>query len=79
MTVSAYLVISKEVENYIFRHNRIFRHTCMHKQPTLTKQWSYNISVEILYSYSRYTGILFPGCVLAVILLEHHEKPRRKD
>ena len=37
MAASAYHVISKEVENRIFRQNWIFRHTCMYKQPTLTK------------------------------------------
>ena len=36
MAASAYHVISKEVENHIFRHNWIFRRTCMYKQPTLT-------------------------------------------
>ena len=30
-------VMSKEVENRIFRHNHIFRHTRMYKQPMLTK------------------------------------------
>ena len=37
MVPSSYHVISKEVENHIFRHNWIFRHMCMYKQPTLTK------------------------------------------
>ena len=37
MATSAYHVISKEVENRIFRHNRIFIHKSMYKQPTLTK------------------------------------------
>ena len=37
MAVSVYQVISKEVENSIFRHNRIFRNKCVDKQPTLTK------------------------------------------
>ena len=37
MAASVYHVISKEVENYSFRHNRIFRHKCMYKQPILRK------------------------------------------
>ena len=36
MAASAYDVI-KEVENHILRHNWIFRHTCMYKQPTVAK------------------------------------------
>ena len=31
MAASANHFISKYVENCIFRHNRIFRHTCMYK------------------------------------------------
>ena len=60
MVVSAYHVVSEEVESHIFRP------TCMYKQPTLTKQWNYNIFVQILYSYFRYTGMPFLGCVLFV-------------
>ena len=37
MAASVYHVISKEVENPIFRHNHIFRHTCMYKQIILIK------------------------------------------
>ena len=37
MAASAYQGTSKEVENRIFRNNRIFSHTCMYKQPILTK------------------------------------------
>ena len=44
----------------------MFRHKCMYKQPTLTKYWNYNIFVQILYSYFRYTGRLFLGCALFV-------------
>ena len=36
-TASAYHVLSKEVENCVLKDNRIFRHTCMYKQPMLTK------------------------------------------
>ena len=34
---SAYHIISKEIEDHIFRHNRIFRHKYMYNQPKLTK------------------------------------------
>ena len=44
----------------------VFRHFCIYKQPTFTKQWSFNIFVQILYSYFRYTGRLFLGCALFV-------------
>ena len=69
-------IISKEVENHIFRHNRIFRHTCMHKQLILTKQWNYNIFEQVLHSYLRCTDrlsdVLF--LLLAVMLSELQTK-----
>ena len=37
VAASAYHVIPKEVENFIFRENHIFRRICMYKQPILTK------------------------------------------
>ena len=37
MDASLYHFISKEVENQIFRHKWIFRHTYVYKQSTLTK------------------------------------------
>ena len=81
VTASAYHVISKEVENRILRPNLIFRHTCMYKQPILTKQWNYNIFVQILYSYLRYIDRLLDVffLLLAVTLSKLHEKSRRKD
>ena len=81
MTASAYRVTSKEVENRVFKHNRIFRHTSMYKQPKLTKQWNYNNFVQILYTYLRYTDKLLDAffLLLAVILSELYENPRRKD
>ena len=42
MTASAYHVLSKDVENQIFRRSRVFRHTCIYKQPMLNN----NIEVE---------------------------------
>ena len=81
MTASAYRVTSKEVENRVFKYNRIFRHTSMYKQPKLTKQWNYNNFVQILYTYLRYTDKLLDVffLLLAVILSELYENPRRKD
>ena len=35
MAASAYHVVSKEVKNRVFRHNHIFRHTCMHNETIL--------------------------------------------
>ena len=40
-------------------------HVCI-EQPALTKLWSYDIFVQILSTYSRYTGRLFPGCAFFV-------------
>ena len=81
MAASAYHVISKEVENWVFRHNCIFRHTCLYKQPILTKEWNYDNFVQILYSYLRYTNRLLDVffLLLAVMLSELHENQRRKD
>ena len=42
MTASAYHILSKDVENQIFRRSRVFRHTCMYKLPMLNN----NIEVE---------------------------------
>ena len=60
---------------------RILRHTCMYKQPILTKQWNYNNFVQILHSYLRYIDRLLDVIflLLAVILSELHEIPRRKN
>ena len=71
VAVSAYRVISKGVENFIFRHNRSFRHTCIYKQPILTKQWNY-IFVQVLHSYLRYIDKLWNVffLLLPVILSE---------
>ena len=67
MAASAYLVISKEVENHIITSGTIgFLYTCIFKQPSLTKEWNYNTLVRILYSYFRCTGRLFLGCALFV-------------
>ena len=66
MAASVYYFISEEVENYIFRHNWILKHTCMYKKPALTKYWNYNLFVQILYSHFRYTNRLFLGCVFFI-------------
>ena len=80
MAASTYHVISKEVENRVFKHNRIFRHTCMDKQPILTTKWNHNNFLQILHSYLRYTDRLLDVffLLLAVILSELHENPRKK-
>ena len=51
MAAWTYDVISKEVENHILKHDWLITHLCMHKQPTLTKQWKYfcaNISYIVI-------------------------------
>ena len=84
MAASAYHVISTEVENDIFKHDWIFRHLCIHKQPNLTKLWNFNIFVQILYTVvvsgtmvGSFLDVLFLS--FAVIISELHEKTRRKD
>ena len=37
MTATVDHIMPKEVENRIFRHNRIFIHTCKYKKPMLDK------------------------------------------
>ena len=82
MAVSAYLVISEEVENYIFRYNWSFRHTCMY----YNSHWQSGGIIIFLWKYyivisdklvDAFLDVLF--LLLAVILLELHEKPRKKD
>ena len=88
VVASAYHVILTEVENDIFKHVFIFMYLCLciHKQPTWTKHWNFNIFVifsNIFYkvisdtlveSFLDVISLLF-----AVILSELHEKPRMKD
>ena len=75
-TVSRYIEGGRKSH---FRHIRIFRHTCMHKQPILTKQWNFNIFVQVLPSYLRHTDrlsdVLF--LLLTVILSELQTKMER--
>ena len=66
MAALAYYVISTAVENHTFKHNWIFRHFCIYKQPILTKEWNFNIFVQMLYSYFKYNGRLFLGYALFV-------------
>ena len=58
-----------------------FLDTRMQKQSIQTKQWNYNIFVQVLHSYLRYTDrhldVFF--LLLAVILSDLHKKPRKKD
>ena len=66
MAASVYHVISTDEESHISIHNWVFRHLCIYKQPTLTKQWKFTIFAQISCSYFRYTGRLFLGCLLFV-------------
>ena len=53
MAARTYHVISKEVENIVFRHNRIFRHTCMYKQPILTNSSKGSLSRLKLINHDK--------------------------
>ena len=72
-------VLSQEVGNCILRHN--FRHSCMYKQPMLSKQWNYNIFAQIFHSSLSYINRLLAVFffLVTVTLSEFHDKPRRKD
>ena len=74
-------VISKEVENRVFRRNWIFRPTYFYKQPILTRQWNYNNFVHMLYSYLRYNDRLLDVffLLLVIILSEFYENPRTEN
>ena len=61
--VSRYI---KRGKNHIFKHTWNSRHLCKYKQSILTKQWNYNILVQSLYRYFRYTSRLSLGCALSV-------------
>ena len=76
----AYHVISKEIENRIFRHNRYFRHVCI-KNPYWQSSGIITFLWKILYSYRRYTDRLLDVffLLLTVILSEFHEKLRKKN
>ena len=68
----------KEVKYHIFWYNHVLRCTCIYKQPILTKSSKMIFCCKFyLYSYLRYTDMF--SLLLAVILSELHEKPRRKD
>ena len=82
MAAWTYHFISKEVENHIRKHDWLITHLCMHKQPTLTKQWKYfcaNISYIVISDTlaTSFLDVLF--LMLALIFSEFHENPRRKD
>ena len=78
LDASSYHVISKEIENRVFRHNRIFR-VCINNPCWKIRR--HNNFVHIVYNYLRYTYRLLDVFffLLAVILSEFHENPRRKD
>ena len=83
MAASANRVISKEVENCIFRHKITFLdiHACINNLCWQSGEWNYKFFMQTLHSSLRFTDrpldVLF--LLLAVILSELHEKPRRKD
>ena len=80
MAASAYHVISKEVENQILRHNWFLdTHVCMNNP-----HWKSSRIIILLYKYyvvisdtlvGSFLAVLF--LLLAVILSELYEKPRR--
>ena len=80
MAASAYHVISKKVENQIFRHNWIFRHVCMNKphwQSSGIIIFLFKCYIVISYTLvSFFLDVLF--LLLAVMLSELYEKPRKK-
>ena len=82
MDVSVCQIISKDVQNHIFRHNLIFRHTCMYKNP----RWkSSGIIIFVCKYYVDVSDTLIGSVLdmffllLGAILSELHEKPRRKN
>ena len=82
MTAWTYHVISKDVENHILKHDWLITHLCIHKQPTLTKQWKYfcaNISYIVISDTlaASFLDVLF--LMLALIFSEFHVNQRRKD
>ena len=79
MACPACHIISREVENQIFRHNCIFRCTCIYKQPKMTKLWNYNILSFIQLSY-KYNNRLFDVffLLLTALLSGFHKKQIRK-
>ena len=82
-SASAYYVISKEVENQIFRRNWIFRqHVCINNPHWQSSGIIIFLCKYYVASYFRYTDRFFLGCVLfvTVIFSEFYEKPiRNKD
>ena len=64
MDDSAYRVLSKEVDNRIFRPNRILG-TCIYKQPYWQSSEIIIIFVQLSHSYLRYTDVL--GCVFFAV------------
>ena len=82
MAAWTYHVISKKVENHILKHDWLITHLCMHKQPTLTKQWKYffaNISYVVIPDtlVASFLDVFF--LTLALIFSEFHVNPWRKD
>ena len=86
MNASSYHVISKEVENHIFKYNLIFRDTCMIHVCIKNPHWQ---NSEIMIFFCKYDVVISDILVgsfldvlyffLTVILSELHETPRRKE
>ena len=82
MAISAYHLISTEVENYIFKYNWIFRHLCIYSSPHCQKS-------RILIFLGKYYIVISDTLVdpfsdalfllLSIIPSELHEKLTRKD
>ena len=72
-----------EAENHIFKHNRIFRHYVFMNNPhwrnsgILTFLSKYYIVISDTLVGGSFLDVFF--LLLAVILSERFERPRRKD
>ena len=63
MAASAYHLASTELENHISKHNWIFRHMYL-KTAYIDKELEFEYFCANIYSYFRYTGVLFLRCAL---------------
>ena len=82
MAAWTYHVTSKEVENHILKHDWLITHLCMHKQPTLTKQWKYffaNISYIVISDTLVASFLDVFVLTLGLIFSEFHVNLGSKD
>ena len=63
-TVSCYVKVGRKSYLSTQLHFYILSHTCMYRQPTLTKYWNYNVFVQILYitSYTLTDAWMWFSC-----------------